>query len=401
MDFATLSRAIGRAGRGPDSDPYESLSLLRSASPITQVPAPDGESHGWLVTSYELARECLTDDRLSFDPGSARVPQHAPHFTPYVLSKDPPAHTALRGLVAGYFSPGAVERLRPAITRICESAISAFENRAQTDLLAAYALPLPEAVAYELFGIPESERLPPGRATELTFVSAYCEQYAGGRASDELHSYLAHVVSSRCAAGGDNLTTLLTAALDRGEAAREDIMGMLYLLFTTGQLSTGAFIAGAIVRMCQHAEHVPDLLTAPRRWRGAVEEALRFDSAVQVSMPRFAVQSMEIGGARIAKGDVVFVSNAAANRDPERFTEPDTFQTRRKKAAHLAFGYGIHFCVGAPLARLEGEVALDRLFRRFPCLRLAVPAEALSWGLGPLLRCPSEIPVTLGRADPA
>jgi cytochrome P450 len=395
MDYATLSRAIGRADCGPDPDPYESLSWLTSASPITKVPAPDGESSRWLVTSYKLARECMSDPRLSFDPGNASVPQHAPHYTPYILTKDPPAHTALRALVAGCFSPGALGRLRPAIGRICDSTIAAFENRPQADLLAAYALPLPEAVAYELFGIPESERLPPGRATELTFVSAYCEQYAGGRASAELHSYLAHVVSSRCAEGGENLTSVLTAALDRGEAAREDIMGMLYLLFTTGQLSTGAFIAGAIVRMCQHAEHVADLLAAPRRWRSAVDEALRFDSAVQVSMPRFALQSLEIGGARISAGDAVFISNAAANRDPEQFADPDTFQAQRKKTAHLAFGHGIHFCIGAPLARLEGEIALDRLFRRFPRLRLAISAEALSWGLGPLLRCPSEVPVIL------
>jgi cytochrome P450 len=401
MDFSTLSRAIGRGERDTDPDPYESLSLLQSASPIASVPAPDGESYMWLVTSYNLARECMTDARLSFDPRNARVPQHAPHRTPYVLAKDPPAHTALRGLVAGCFSPGALERLRPAIGRICESAIAAFETLPRADLLAAYALPLPEAVSYELFGIPESERLPPGRATELTFVSAYCEQYAGGPGSDELHSYMAHVVSSRCAEGDESLVSILTAALDRGEATREDVLGMLYLLFTTGQLSTGAFIAGAIVRMCQHAEHIPELLARPRRWRSAVDEALRFDSAVQVSMPRFALQNLEIGGTTISKGDTVIISNAAANRDPEQFADSGTFQVLRKKAAHLAFGYGIHFCIGAPLARLEGEVALGRLFRRFPHLRLAVPAEELSWGLGPMLRCPSEVPVILGQVDPA
>ncbi len=401
MNFATLSRAIGRPGRDADPDPYESLSWLRSAAPITRVPAPDGKSHVWLVTSYKLARECLMDSRLSFDPRNAAVPQHAPDHSPYVLAKDPPTHTSLRGLVTECLSPGALEKLRPAIGGICESAIAAFEDQPQADLLAAYALPLAEAVSYEFFGIPESERLPPGRATELTFVSAYCEQYAGGPASDELNSYLARVVSSRCADRGENLTRVLTTALDRGQATRADVMGMLYLLFTTGQLSTGAFIAGAIVRICQHAEHVPGLLAAPRSWRGAVDEALRFDSAVQVSMPRFALRSLEIGGAAIAKGDAVIISNAAANRDPEQFADADTFQALRRKAAHLAFGCGIHFCAGAPLARLEGEVALDRLFRRFPRLRLAVPAETLGWGLGPLLRCPREVPVALGHADPA
>lgn len=398
MSFADLSKTLGRREEPGDPESYELLGMLRSSSPVTRVPSPAGEGYVWLVTSYELARACLGDARLSFDPRNAAIPQHAPGHAPYILARDPPVHTTLRGLISGHFSPGRMRLMRPRIREICEDLLGRLAGGQNADLMEDYALPIPETVAYELFGIPEDKRLPPGRATELALVISLREQYAGGAASDELRSYVTGLLEGGHYARSDGIIGSLMKAFEAGDIGYDDVTGMFYLLFSTGQLSTAPFIGCAILRICLNSGWIPGLSDRPARWREILNEALRMDSVVQVSMPRFALQDMEIGGAAIAKGDTVIVSNAAANRDPGRFDAADEFAPLRKARANLAFGYGVHFCVGAPLARLEGEIAVDALFRRFPGLRLAVDPAELTWVLGPMLRAPERLPVLLDGA---
>ena len=400
MPFAEFSKSLGRHEGPGDPDAYELLGLLRESAPIAKVPAPTGEGFVWLVTSYELARSCLGDGRLSFDPRNASVPQHAPGRSPYVLAKDAPEHTALRGLVAAQFSPGHIERMRPRINEICEELLSDLTAESEVDLVEGYALAIPETVTYELFGIPEAERLAAGRATELALLIGLREQYSGGPATDELHTYISHVIGSGCWAGSEGLVAALVTAQAAGEAERDDVAGMLYLLFSTAHLSSAPFIASAVLRVCLALDRDPGLRSDPYGWRSVVNESLRLDSALQISMPRFALEDMEIGGEAISKGDAVIVSNAAANRDPARFDAPDEFRPSRAVRSHLAFGHGVHFCIGAPLARLEGEIALNVLFHRFPTLRLATRAEDLEWVLGPMLRSLRRLPVFLrGSAE--
>lgn len=398
MSFADLSKTLGRLEKPGDPDSYELLGMLRSSSPITRVPSPVGDGYVWLVTSYELALACLSDARLSFDPRNATLPQHAPGHTPYVLAKDAPEHTRLRGLASEYFSPGRVNYMRPQIHRICETLIRRFAGESKIDLVEDYALPIPEAITYEFFGIPEGKRLPPGRATELALVISLREQYSGGAATEELSSYISRIVEGGDYSGSDSLITSLMSSYEAGDIGYDDVTGLLYLLFSTGQVSTAPFIACAILRICLNSGWIPSLLMTPTRWREIINEALRIDSVVQVSMPRFALEDMVIGDASIVTGDTVIVSNAAANRDPHRFDAADKFQPLRKTRTHLAFGHGVHFCIGAPLARLEGEVAVDTLFHHFPRLRLAIPAEELTWVLGPMLRSPCMLPALLNGA---
>jgi cytochrome P450 len=239
--------------------------------------------------------------------------------------------------------------------------------------------------------------LPVGRATELSLVIALQEQYAGGPATDEMHEYVARVVG-RTTPETDGLVAAAMRAAGRGETTVETVLGMLYLLFATGQLSTAPFIGATVIRALRHHSVNPPTVRPPD-WRPVINEVLRIDSPVQTSMPRFALQDLDLGGERVAKGEAVFISVAAANRDPDMFASPDEFQPGRRSQNHLAFGFGVHFCVGAPLARLEAEIALDTLFRRLPAVRLAVSPDELVWTLGPLLRCAMAIPAATTVAD--
>jgi cytochrome P450 len=392
MDFVELSRRVGRDDGVISADPYASLSWLRMNAPVSRLPDPEsgGGCAAWLVTSYRLARDCLGDRRLSFDPRHAGMTWHAPGHSPYVLAKDPPEHTALRRIFNNFYRPGALHRMRNPITSICDRVIGSFASRRRVDLLTEYAFPVTEMVTQEFFGIPEDERMPPGRASELSIVIAFNEQYEGGPATDEMHEYIAHIVALRRHSPGEDLISAALSAVNRGEVSEENVLGMLYLLFTTGQLSTSPMIAAAAVRTLQHVRQVSEKMHDPDLWPRLINEVLRYDSPLQTAMPRFALEDITIGGKRIAKGDAVYVSIAAANRDPERFSAPDDFELDRRTAPHLGFGSGTHFCIGAPLARLEAEIALDTLLRRLPTLRLVLPSEEPIWTLGPMLRCPRE-----------
>jgi cytochrome P450 len=393
MDFVELSRRVGRDDGVVSPDPHSTLSWLRMNSPVSRLPDPgSGRCAAWLVTSYRLARDCLVDRRLSFDPRNAGVAWHAPGHSPYVLAKDAPEHTSLRQIFIDSYRPGALHRMRAPIVAICEEAIGSLVGRRRVDLLADYALPVTEMVTQEFFGIPQDERMAPGRASELSIVIALSEQYAGGPATDEMHEYIARIVARRRDSRGEDIISAALSAVDRGAVTKENALGMLYLLFTTGQLSTAPMIAAAAVRTLQHVQQASERMHDPNLWPELINEVLRYDSPVQTAMPRFALEDLTIGGKQIAKGDAVFVSIAAANRDPEKYAAPDEFRLNRRSAPHIGFGSGAHFCIGAPLARLEAEIALDMLLSRLPTLRLTLPVEDLTWTLGPMLRCPREAP---------
>jgi cytochrome P450 len=389
-DVTRWDRLVTDLGRGADgdNDPYQTLAWLRSCEPVARVPGPRGEGWVWLVTSYDLAQQCLTDGRLSFRP-------HDQAGSGQFLAVDPPEHTRQRRLVAAMFGARQTERLRPHVTAVCEALVDDFAGQGQVDLMAQYASLIPEAVAYEVFGVPEEHRLPRGRATELTMRIALAEGEAGGPATDELLAYARHLVTYRQRCPGDGMAADLVLSFGGGgpqfQAALVDAM---YLLFGTGQLSTAPFLGAAMLRAVEHDGRPRDR----HGWRAVVEEALRLDAALQTAMPRYALTDIEIGGQRIGRADVVLVSLAGANRDEARFTKPDTFEPSRENRAHLAFGHGIHYCLGAPLARLEGEVALEVMFRRLAPLRL-LDAKP-TWALGPMLRCPRRVVARFG-AEPA
>jgi cytochrome P450 len=393
VDFHELAESLGRGEHGIMSDPYENLAWLRSTDPVQRVPGPSGSGSVWFVTSYEHARGCLVDPRLSFDPRNSAAALDGTDPDAYILAKDAPEHTRLRQSAAAFFAPAAVERMRPRIQRICTTLIESFDGRDDVDLLRDYALPIPELVISDFLGLPPEIRIPTGRGTELSMLIGFLEQSTTGPATRELSAYVDRIITYKRTHRGDDLASHLISALENGvlEDASE-LAGMLYLLYSTAQLSTAPLIAAAIVRLLQRPDQLARLVAGRRKWRTALEEALRYDAAVQTTMARYALVDFELAGKRIARGDAVVISLAAANRDPDHFPAAHEYRLLGNRRTHLGFGYGPHFCLGAPLARLEGEIALETLFTSLPGLCMRQPDQEMAWVLGPMLRCPHAIP---------
>ncbi|HEX5405291.1 MAG TPA: cytochrome P450 [Pseudonocardiaceae bacterium] len=395
MKFTELAHVIGRGEGGRSIDPYPNLSWLRSTAPITKVPGPHGGPPVWFVTSYELARVCLSHPRLSFDPRNAGGADGSAPHNGYLFARDAPEHTRLRQLVIAEFSPGAVERQRKAIEANCHRKIDEFASAGSADLLQDYSWPIPELVISDMLGMPDEHRLPHGRGTELTVLIATLQQGTGGVHTTELREHIRNVIAIKKTQRGDDLISSLLGALDRGEFADEaELDDMVYLLYTTGQIATAPMIAAAFIHVLREPEQIPSLMADSRRWRGVVEEAVRYEGSVQTTMPRWALEDIEIGGQHIARGEGVVVSLAAANRDPGHFGCPEEFQFDRGKRTHIGFGHGPHFCAGAPLARFEAAISLETLFRRLTSVRLAVDPDQIPWATGALLRSPHSVPVT-------
>jgi cytochrome P450 len=378
-----------------DPDPYPNLAWLRSTMPIAEVPGAGGTA--WFVTSYEHARTLLADPRLSNDARHAT--DGVPPEQPDLLSTDAPAHTRLRKAVSAAFTPRAVQRMRPAIADICRTAIDAFAARGTADLMADYALPVPVAVIHTLLGVPADEQEDPAHVMDLFYRAGFAEE-PGGPALAEVDDYVRRIVEYKRAHPGDDLTTGLLGCLDRGELVDEaELHGMIYVLLGAGHTTTVPFLGAAVLRLLCRPGEAAAMLDDADRLRAVVDEALRHDSAVQASVNRYALDRIDIGDVVIGKGDRLVISLAAANRDPARFAEPEEFAPAAARPSHLAFGHGIHVCLGVHLARLEGEIALEALFRRIPSVRLAIAEDDVAWALGPMLRGPRELPVTFDRGQ--
>lgn len=409
--------------RSEISDSYETLAWLRSNMPVAQVMSAS-EGQAWLVTSYELARACLADPRLKNNRiFSRREIQDTPYMWPQgaapegdLLGIDPPDHTRLRRLLHPIFSPGASRQNVSVITNVCTTLLDSFAKRGCADLAAEFATPLAWSVIHETLGIPETQRMSVSLYTDRFLIAVYADHdpEMGTAAYHEIMTYIRKLIEYKKSHRGADGVTLLIQDVEQGTLNSAELEGLLYMLIGAGQITTGPMIAGAILRLLRNPDQLAKMLTGKLAWRLAVEEALRCDSPLQTSVRRYATTDMEIGDTRISKGDAVMVSFAAANRDPNRFSCPESFQVSSKPMSHLGFGHGVHLCVGAPLARLQGEIALSLLFERLPSLRLAVPPEQIPWtlvprsdlgkravGVGPLpLRGPAEVPVRF-EADSA
>lgn len=381
-----------------DPDPYPTYAWLREHAPVSLLFSPFGAGKTWLVTSHELARACLTEPRLSNDSRKARSgPDNAGYEATArgLLSLDRPEHTRLRGMVARAFSPQAMARWRPVIERETNAAIDRMAGRTDVDVVSDFALPVPVAVIHEVLGIPRTERKDAGRCFDL-FYRAGLAQPNEPEAYQELLGYIDHLISYKRRHRGDDVASLLLEHADRGELAGiRELRSMVLGIFGAGHVTTVQFLGAAVLRLLQHPDQLADLVDGQARWQDAINEVLRFDSPIQATQHRYAVEDMDIGQVRVGRGDAVLISVAAANRDPARFDDAARFNVHRPPGPSLAFGHGVHLCLGIHLARLEGEIGLDLLFRRLPHLKLAIPAAEVAWAYGPMLRGPRELPVTL------
>ncbi|AKN73785.1 cytochrome P450 [Streptomyces sp. PBH53] len=376
-------------------DPHPVYARLRELGPVHRVrlPAADGHYDTWLVVGYQEVRAALTDPRLANDGSrSGARPLDEELIGKYLLLADPPQHTRLRGLVARAFTMRRVEELRPRIQRITDDLLDEMLPRGRADLIDALAYPLPITVICELLGIPEMDRTEFRKmSTELVApTSAEAEHDATVR----LAEYFTGLIEDKRCAGptGDLLSDLIrTTAEDGDRLSPGELRGMAYLLLIAGHETTVNLIGNAVLALLTHPAQLAALRADMSLLGGAVEEALRWEGPVETSAFRYAAEPLEIGGVRIGRGDRVLVGLTAAQRDAARYAEPDRFDIRRDTRGHLAFGHGIHYCLGAPLARLEGRIAIGTLLERAPGLTL--DGEPGEWLPGMLMRGVRSLPV--------
>ena len=380
-------------------DPYSAHARLREQRPVTPVIMPDGTS-AWLVTGYAEARAALADPRLRKNmPG--RRPEPDSIFTAlemHMLNSDPPDHERLRRLVNKAFTARRVERLRPRITAITTRLLddmSTLEGRAEVDLLASFAFPLPITVICELLGVPVADR-DDFRAWSATAVSDTAPPELSRAHATALISYITALLAVKRREPADDLLSALIAARDDGDGLSEnELVSMAFLLLVAGHETTVNLIGSGVLALLLNPAELARLRADPALIGGAVEELLRHVNPVNNATFRRAAETVEIGGVRISRGDLVLVALSAANRDPARFGDPDRLDLGRDSSGHLAFGHGIHHCLGAPLARLEAQIALAGLLARFGSIRLAVPPNSLRWRPSTLIHGLESLPVRL------
>ena len=411
----TTTEALGAWGAYDRDDPFPLFAEVRDLGAVHAVTLADGHD-AWLVVGYEEARVALNDVRLSKDMHAALATGDGvvaeglpgPSFARHMLSVDPPDHSRLRRLVSAAFTPRRVEALRPRVQAIVDDlldGIAAAGPGARIDLVGAFAFPLPFTVICELLGVPEPDRADLGRGLTAMLVptSTPAEYERAKEASDGVVAMLEALVDTKQTSPGDDLVSGLISARDGDERlSTQELLSTIFQLIVAGHDTTASLIGNAVVALLQHPQQLHDLRTDPAKLAVAVEELLRYDAPVPHSTFRYAVAPLDLGGATIPAGAQVIISLAAANRDSRQYEGPDELDITRAESRHLAFGHGIHHCLGAPLARMEGQLALGELLRRFPTLRLAVPVEELHWahGDGLVLRGLSELPVIAGDAQP-
>ena len=411
----TTTEALESWGSFDISDPFPLFAEVRKLGAVHRVSLADGHD-AWLVVRFEEAMAALNDPRLSKDmhaalaSGSNVVAEGlpGPEFARHMLTVDPPDHTRLRRLVAAAFSPRRVEALRPRVRSIAEDLldeVAASGPESRVDLVSAFAFPLPFTVICELLGVPQTERARLGQQfSKLLVPTSTPEEYAQAKnASDAVVAMLKALVAAKEADPGDDLVSALISARDGDERLNsQELLSTIFQLMVAGHDTTASLIGNSVVALFRNPEQLSKLRSDPAKIRAAVEEFLRYDAPVPHATFRYTVEPVTIGGVTIPAGSQVIICMAAANRDSDRYANPESLDVDRVVGRHLAFGYGIHHCLGAPLARMEGEIALGSLLRRFPELALAVPSEQLRWGHGDglVLRGLSELPVIPGPAVP-
>jgi cytochrome P450 len=410
---ATTAQSLAAWGAYDRDDPYPLFADVRDRGAVHAVTLADGHA-AWLIAGYEEARTALNDHRLSKDMDAAVAKDGnvvaeglpGPAFARHMLAVDPPDHTRLRRLVSVAFSVRRVEALRPRVQAIVDDLLDAIAREgadARVDLVHALAFPLPFTVICELLGVPDEDRIAFGRelTTLLTPTTTDAEYARAKAASDAVVALLDALVESKQRVPGDDLVSGLIAARDGDERLdQRELLSTIFQLIVAGHDTTASLIGNSVVALLRHPEQLAMLRAEPDRIAAAVEELLRYDAPVPHSTFRYATAPIEIGGAMIPAGAQVIISLAAANRDHQRYAAAEALDIERADVRHLAFGHGIHFCLGAALARMEGQLALRALLERFPELRLAVPVAELHWnhGDGLVLRGLSELPIVPGPA---
>ncbi|HLU59244.1 MAG TPA: cytochrome P450 [Pseudonocardia sp.] len=384
-------------------DPFPLFERVRATGPVHRVRLADGHT-AWLVLGHAEARAALNDPRLSKDMHAALARSGevvaeglpGPALARHMLAVDPPDHTRLRRMAMPAFSRRRVDRLEERIRRIVDDLLDAVAARhGVVDLVAEYAFPLPFTVICELLGVPRADRADLGRWIRTLLAPGQGPEAVA--ASDAVVGYLCALLELKRAEPGEDLVTDLVVAARDGALTQQEMLSTIFQLIVAGHDTTTSLIGNATVALLRHPAQRDALVADPELAPRVVEEAMRWDAPVPHSTFRYTTEEVRIGDTVVPADAQVIVSLAAANRDPARYRDPDRFDIHRSDGGHLALGHGIHHCLGAPLARLEGRIALAALHTRFPRMRLAVEPGELRWGHGDglVLRGLTELPVLL------
>ncbi|MFC8640692.1 cytochrome P450 family protein [[Kitasatospora] papulosa] len=379
-------------------DPYPTYAAMRSACPVQAVASGSGGRLSYLVTGYAEAREALADARLSKDTSAFFAGKESkrrlhPAVAHNMLSSDPPEHTRLRKLVTKAFTTGAVAELRPFIARVSDDLLDQWPVGEPFDFVTGLAVPLPVIVICELLGVPDEDWPDIQRWSGELFAAGQPEVIDA--ASHSLAVYMTDLIAAKRRRPGKSLLDRLISARDgHDRLSEEELVSLAVLLLVAGHETTTNFLGNATLSLLQHPAELDRLRRNPDDIPTVLDELLRFDSPVSTATFRYTTEAITLDGTDIPTGAPVLVALGAANRDPERFPSPDQLDANRDAAGHLAFGHGIHRCVGAPLAKAEAEIALRAVLTRFPGLRLAVPPDQLQWRHARLVRGLASLPVS-------
>ena len=383
-------------------DPYPFYRRLRETDPFHRSRPADG----YVLTRYDDVIAVLRDSAFSSDERNLKIfPRMVARMAraglpdPYaddnmsMLRRDPPDHTRLRGLVAKAFTPRSIERMRPRIEQILKELLDPRPAHGAMELVRELGAPLPVRVIAEMLGIPPEDHVRfrhwSNEIVRSLGEGTFEDQRAALKAQGELRSYFEAIVAARRMAPRDDLISALAAAEDAGDRLKaSEMFATLVLLLIAGNETTTNLISNAMLALLRSPDQLELLRASPERVPAALEELLRYDSPVQMTS-RIATRDCELSGHQVRRGQQLVLLLGAANRDPEVFADPERLDVTRTDVRHLSFSHGIHFCLGAQLARLEGALALEALITRFPAIRL--PAQKLTWRNNTILRGPTEL----------
>jgi cytochrome P450 len=396
--------------RGQLANPYPLYHQLRAEDPVHWSEL----ANSWILTRYDDVKFALqydprlTAERLSLlikqlpETVQVEVEPLRQHLSTWMQYYDPPDHRRLRALVSKTFTPGVLERLRPRIQAVVDELLDTVQEYGYMDVISSFAYPLPAIVIAELLGVPPQDRDQFKHWSDdiATFLEGVSPDYpAVARRTQQsvldLIGFLRSLFDQRRRQPQEDLMSALVAVEEAGDKLSEaELFGICYFLLQAGHETTTGLLGNGLLALLQHPDQLQSLQHDPALIKTAIEELLRYDSPIQ-RISRVVKQDFELGGKQLRQGQRIWAMQGAANRDPAQFPDPDRLDLSRQENRHVAFGYGIHFCVGGPLARLEGQIAFTTLLRRLPGLRLA--SDDLAWQEGVSLHTLKSLPVAFDR----
>lgn len=389
------------------ANPFPTFAQMRKEEPIFRLQTGGNPDILWVVTNHEYSEAILRDHKRFVKRWeNTRTPEERAKIQPeplaaqmlnnHMLNTDGDDHTRLRTLVNKAFSGNIMHQQRERVQTIANELLDQVEAKGKMDLIDDYAFPIPIVVICDLLGIPHQDR-DKFRAWSNAFLTPAMNEQEWQEQVQFLQGmlqYLGEVFAQRRAKPQDDLITALVQAEENGERLTEtELYSMVVLLIVAGHETTVNLIGNGTLALLRHPEQLAKLHANPHLIESAVEELLRYDGPVETATIRFAAEDIELGGKLLRRGDAVNVTITSANRDESRYTHAESLDIERQNNRHLAFGMGVHYCVGAPLARMEGQIAINTLIQRLPKLRLAVPVEELTWSNAVVIRGMKHMPV--------